>query len=179
MKTNEATFDVSEFAYYPKTGLILNKATCRRAGSSPDATCRYRRICRNGNRVMEHRLAWRLMTGSWPAEEIDHRNGNTADNRWENLRSATRAENHQNVADVSEHRGAYWDRHNKRYVVSVQANGKRLKGYASSHFSAVVASRLIRRVLHGEFSSEARQYAKLRHHAQLTHAHAVANLYQD
>lgn len=43
-----------------------------------------------------HRLAWLYMTGSWPVNEIDHINGNRADNRFINLRDVTRKENTQN-----------------------------------------------------------------------------------
>jgi hypothetical protein len=39
-----------------------------------------------------HRLAWAIVTGTWPSE-IDHANGDTADNRWSNLREATRSQN--------------------------------------------------------------------------------------
>lgn len=45
-----------------------------------------------------HRIAWAMTTGTWPEKEIDHRNGNRADNRIANLRPATRAENHQNLS---------------------------------------------------------------------------------
>ncbi|MCO5738896.1 MULTISPECIES: HNH endonuclease signature motif containing protein [Stenotrophomonas maltophilia group] len=44
-----------------------------------------------------HRLAWFYMTGSWPANEIDHINGDSTDNRWTNLRDVPRAVNQQNV----------------------------------------------------------------------------------
>lgn len=43
-----------------------------------------------------HRLAHLLMVGQWPEEEIDHVNGNPSDNRWSNLRPATRSENAAN-----------------------------------------------------------------------------------
>lgn len=43
-----------------------------------------------------HRLAWLMQTGSWPEELVDHRNGKSFDNRWENLRAASHALNQQN-----------------------------------------------------------------------------------
>ena len=43
-----------------------------------------------------HRLAWLYVHGKWPNDQIDHINGNRADNRLINLREVTGAVNNQN-----------------------------------------------------------------------------------
>ena len=41
-------------------------------------------------------VIWAMMTGEWPTIEVDHANRNPLDNRWANLRLATRSEQTQN-----------------------------------------------------------------------------------
>ena len=53
-----------------------------------------------------HRLAFLYMTGELP-EIVDHVNMNRSDNRWSNLRRATRHENYQNVPKRAWNRSGY------------------------------------------------------------------------
>lgn len=48
--------------------------------------------------IQAHRVAWALMMGEWPLDEIDHINGDSADNRWANLRLVSHHENGRNQA---------------------------------------------------------------------------------
>lgn len=74
-----------------------------------------------------HRLAWLHMTGKWPEYDIDHVNLIKNDNRWINLREATRSQNcgNQRVRrnNFSGLKGAY--RHpTARWISHITANGK-------------------------------------------------------
>ncbi|WP_160286365.1 HNH endonuclease signature motif containing protein [Pseudomonas knackmussii] len=53
----------------------------------------YCRASIDGREYLCHRLAFLYMTGSMPDEEVDHINHVRDDNRWINLRQASRSEN--------------------------------------------------------------------------------------
>jgi hypothetical protein len=69
-----------------------------------------------------------LMTGAWPEASIDHANGNRSDNRWTNLRSATRNENAQNkrptTGATSRFLGVCWSTKERRWIAQIHAEGK-------------------------------------------------------
>ena len=49
-----------------------------------------------GKNYLAHRVAWALHFGEWPEGDIDHINGNRQDNRVDNLRVVSNAENCKN-----------------------------------------------------------------------------------
>lgn len=87
--------------YEPETGKwfwMVRMGKKVLAGSEtgkPDVTG-YCHIRMGKNLYKSHRLAWFYMTGQWPSCDIDHINRNPSDNRWENLREATKTQNMAN-----------------------------------------------------------------------------------
>jgi hypothetical protein len=59
----------------------------------------YVKVLIDGTKYSAHHVIWLMMTGEWvsyPEFEIDHKNGNPADNRWGNLRKVTKSGNQHN-----------------------------------------------------------------------------------
>jgi len=56
----------------------------------------YREIRIDKRLYRAHRLAWLYMTDKWPDLEIDHIDQDGTNNRWFNLRQATRSQNNAN-----------------------------------------------------------------------------------
>lgn len=57
----------------------------------------YLSICIDRKFYRAHRLAWLFVHGEWPNADIDHLNGIRTDNRFVNLRAASRSVNQQNL----------------------------------------------------------------------------------
>ena len=88
----------------------------------------YRLIGIDGKLYRAHRLAWFYMTGDWPVAGMDHINGVKDDNRWDNLREATQAENSQNMAirsdNTSGYMGVCWDRRKGKWQAQIKVAGR-------------------------------------------------------
>lgn len=90
----------------------------------------YRAIQFCGREWHEHRLAWAYVHGSLPegGVQIDHKNLVKSDNRIENLRLATRAQQQANTRLQSNNRhgakGMKWRTDNKCWRVDIYVDGK-------------------------------------------------------
>jgi HNH endonuclease len=94
----------------------------------------YLRIGISGRHYRAHRIIWLMMTGAFPEHQIDHIDGDRANNHWANLREATNAQNHQNLGlnrnsttghpGVSLIKGA--GRKTPRWEAHLKVNGRKL-----------------------------------------------------
>lgn len=94
------------FRYDPDTGSITwkrnfyasNGALLRKPGDIAGTTLSngYVQLRVNGKGYLAHRVGWLLTHGKWPAQLLDHVNGNPSDNRLSNLREADTTQNHWN-----------------------------------------------------------------------------------
>ena len=84
------------FLYEPETGRFLNRIDRPHAKAGILAGCPniqgYWYVKVHGTRYPVTHLIWVWMTRTWPEAEVDHENLKPGDNRWNNLRDATRSE---------------------------------------------------------------------------------------
>jgi hypothetical protein len=117
----------------------------------------YVRISVCGKEYYAHRLAWLWVTGSWPESRVDHRNLVRSDNRWDNLRAATHAENCQNTGarahGTSGRKGVTWHKVAGKWMAQIMAGRKKeyLGLYATREEAGAAYDAAAKR-LHGEFS---------------------------
>ncbi|TFH85223.1 hypothetical protein EQG41_18075 [Billgrantia azerbaijanica] len=87
-----------------------------------------RMIAMLGSRLLEHHLAWLWMKGDPLPEQIDHRNRNSTDNRWNNLRPSTRIMNARNHSlqsnNTSGAAGVIWSKRDNKWLARCVINRK-------------------------------------------------------
>ena len=83
----------------------------------------YRIMMIGGRNFRSARLAWAIMTGAWPEVLVDHEDRDPGNNRWSNLRLATKKQNAENVSrhsDASPGRvGVYWNRRRQQWQAKI------------------------------------------------------------
>lgn len=115
----------------------------------------------DNKRIAAHRLIYLLAYGSDPSGLfVDHINGDASDNRPENLRLATLAQNTRNMKNArrdsaTQIRGVHWHKRDRIWYASVTKNGKSYHvGRYKDIDDAAAAVRSKRAELFGEFSGD-------------------------
>lgn len=123
------------FHYDPETGLIrwikktskYSRVTVGSIAGCPNSEG-YRYIRVDGKLIKSHNIAWLIMTEVWPEFEVDHEDRDPSNNKWDNLRSATRSLQMANTRirgdNTSGVRGVSYHNRIKKWYAYITLNGK-------------------------------------------------------
>ena len=107
-----------------------------------------------------HRVVYERKLGRElePGEQVDHIDRNTFDDRIENLRLATRAQNGANKSKQkgtsSEYKGVCWHKRDKKWRAQIKVNGKTIHlGYFADEMDAASAYDEAAMEYFGEFAN--------------------------
>lgn len=146
--------------YDPETGVfvwLINRGSVK---SGTICSCKqngYIVIKIDGIRYYGQRLAWLYMTGKFPELEVDHINGKKNDNRWKNLREASRQQNrwnsNQNSKTNNPYKGVTLYKRLNVWQATIGYNGKRLfLGNFKTPEEAAVAYDIAAEKLFGDYA---------------------------
>lgn len=147
--------------YDPETGEFRWKEGRRqmKAGSvaGSDHTVhsgkKYRVISIDGKKYQAHRLAWLVMHGEFPPEQIDHIDGNGLNNRFENLRAVSNAGNGKNVRKRADNTsgvsGVHWHKTRQKWQAHIRVNQKLIHLGRFTSQDAAVAARKAAEIKYG------------------------------
>jgi hypothetical protein len=99
-----------------------------------------------------HRLIWLHQHGEWPDGQIDHINGNPHDNRIENMRVVTPAQNSSN----RRHKGISFDKRNyaRPWRARIMLDGRSISlGYYDTEAEAMAEYQRAKRVYHQSYAT--------------------------
>ena len=138
----EYNIDSGKFTWVKSPARVV-KAGSAAGRLRPDG---YVNIQIKGRLYFAHRLAWLITHREWPEDQIDHINGNRADNRISNLRKVSRAQNGQNRKtnknSATGITGVTWNKKRKTWIARIMVNKKAIHlGYFDSKEDAVLARR--------------------------------------
>lgn len=110
-----------------------------------------------GDRVngrMVTRYLHRVIMNTPPGVKVDHRNGDTLDNRGCNLRFATDVEQNRNRRGwgSSKYKGVCWHKRDQKWCAQIRVDGKKTHlGHFDDEEGAAFAYDVAARILFGEF----------------------------
>jgi hypothetical protein len=149
------------FSYDPETGVVTRKVRLGRqaAGDRAGSIRRdgYRYIRFNNRHYLEHRLCWLIHYGEWPICGLDHADMDKTNNRLNNLRLASDAENNCNKPKQSNNtsgfKGVSFNRSAQKFQAKITHGGRTTSlGYFLTAHEAGRAYAAAALDVHGDFA---------------------------
>jgi len=139
---------ISSVDYNEKTGQFFWKIKKERSkiGDMADwlGNCGYRFITIKDQDYKAHRIAYLLMRGRWPKNDIHHKDDNRSNNKWDNIEHLDRASHlktrYLRKDNSSKVQGVSWNKNERKWRAYITVNKKQIHlGYYNNFNSAVKA----------------------------------------
>jgi hypothetical protein len=152
-----------KFTYDPATGEFRWVSDCNYkkyfAGDSAGWVddCGYLKLKIEGLDYFAHVIAFCMMTGEWPKDQVDHRDGEPGNLIWKNIRPATIAQNAKNKglakSNTSGTTGVNYSVRQGKWVVRIGVDGNRLSLGCFDNYDEARSVRLsAQKKFYGDFS---------------------------
>ena len=117
----------------------------------------YSMVSVDGRNYRAHQIVWLLMTGEWPSTDIDHIDGDRTNNKWANLRPASRGQNLANATRLrpdnkSGIKGVSFDKARGKWKAQFGAYPNHYCGRFDTKEEAAAAYLLAAQSRYGEFA---------------------------
>jgi hypothetical protein len=123
------------FDYHPDIGILTHRTTRHNRVKVGDVLGYVHKkhghiVCEvDGREYQLHRLIWLWWYGVWPSDQVDHENEIKTDNRIDNLRDASNAQNQRNIGGLQKNnksgvRGVCWSAQRGKWWVQIGYDGK-------------------------------------------------------
>lgn len=150
--------------YEKHTGLFIwqnGKYKGKIAGGKCGTTHKYITITIDGIAYLAHRLAIFYVNEIWPVDLVDHKDNNGLNNKWDNIRVATRSQNNYNQKTHKNGKiplkGVHFEKSSGTFVAQINVNKRKIK--IGRFLTAELASRAYIKFaenLHKEFAEHNR-----------------------
>lgn len=160
----DAEYLRSLFSYEPDTGHLRWKVdrAAKKVGDIAGAQrpSGYIQVGIDFKLYRAHLIIWKMVTGDEPKSQIDHENTIKNDNKWSNLREATKSQNMANVGLIGSNttgaKNVFWYKAYQKWAVQVWKDRKaHFGGYHDTIECAQAAAQSLRAELFGEFARAA------------------------
>lgn len=136
--------------YDPETGKLHSRRTGREVFTNTHHSG-YKKGAVKSNTYTAHRVCMAIYLGAWPDGEVDHINGDRADNRLANLRVVTKSQNQRNAKKRKDNTAGHVGltlRPNGKWQAYISHSGKRQHIGTFSSKSDAINARIKQQNLH-------------------------------